>query len=151
MLRRISSAEDGSVSVEAALVVSFVLVPVLLGLWDVAQIGFGQAQVQEALQDAITYVAAGNSSNASGIIAAAQSAYGNSISASTSTACYCVQTGTSSPTTPTSEACGGSCASGGDLEQFMSITVSKTITIPFTVPYLGSSVTVTSTGQVRIG
>jgi hypothetical protein len=149
MPRRISKAEDGSVSVEAALVMSFILVPALLGLWDVAQIGFGQAQVQEALQDAITYVAAGNASNSSGITAAARSAYGTSITVSTSTACYCVQTGTSSPTAPTSVTCGGSCS--GDLEQFMSITAGKTVTIPFTVPYLGSSVTVTSTGQVRTG
>ena len=77
MLRRIARAEEGSVSIEAALVVSFVLLPVLLGLWDVAQIGFGQAQVQEALQDAVTYVAAGNSSNSSGIAAAARAAYGS--------------------------------------------------------------------------
>ncbi len=151
MPRRIARAEEGSVSIEAALVVSFVLLPVLLGLWDVAQIGFGQAQVQEALQDAVTYVAAGNSSNSSGIAAAARAAYGSSIAVSTSTACYCVQTGSSSPTAPTSEACSGSCSSNNDLEQFMSITVSKTITVPFTVPYLGSSVTVTSTGRVRTG
>jgi Flp pilus assembly protein TadG len=151
MLRRIARAQDGSVSVEAALVMSFILAPMLLGLWDVAQIGFGQAQVQEALQDAVTYVAAGNAGNSSGITAAAQSAYGSSISVSTSTVCYCVQTSTSSPTTPTSEACTGSCSSGNDFEQFMSITVTKTVSIPFTVPYLGKSVTVTSTGQVRTG
>jgi Flp pilus assembly protein TadG len=149
MLRRIAKAEDGSISVEAALVTSFVLVPMLLGLWDVAQIGLGQAQVQEALQDAVTYVAAGNASNSSGITAAAQSAYGSSISVSTSTACYCVQTGTSSPTNPTSVSCTGSCS--GDLEQFMSIKVSKTVNVPFAVRYLPSSVTVSSTGQVRTG
>ena len=33
----------------------------------------------------------------------------------------------------------------------MSITVSKTVSIPFTVPYLGNSVTVSSTGKVRTG
>ena len=151
MLRRRSRDKDGSISVEAALVMSFILVPMLLGVWDVAQIGFGQAQVQEALQDAVTYVAAGNAGNSSGITAAAQSAYGTSISVSTSTVCYCVQTGTSTPTTPTSEVCSGSCGGGNDFEQFMSITVSKTVSIPFTVPYLGKSVTVTSTGRVRTG
>ncbi len=149
MLRRISRAEEASVSVEAALVTGFLLVPMLLGLWDVARIGVGQAQVQEALQDAITYVAAGNASNSSGITAAAQSAYGTSIGVSTSTACYCVQTGTSSPTNPTSVSCTGSCS--GDLEQFMSITVSKTVSVPFVVRYLPSSVTVSSTGLVRTG
>jgi Flp pilus assembly protein TadG len=151
MLLRFCRSQSGSVSVETGLVTSFVLVPVMLGLWDVAQIGLGQAQVQEALQDAVTYVAAGNSSNTSGITSAAQAAYGTSMSVSTSTACYCVQTGTSSPTAPTSATCGGSCGSGNDLEQFMNITVSKTVAIPFSVPYLGSTITVKSTGQVRTG
>ncbi len=147
MPRRFSHSLDGSISVEAALIMSFVFVPVLLGLWDVAQIAVGQAQVQEALQDAITYVAAGNSGNSSGITAAAQSAYGTSISVSTSTACYCVSTSSSSA--PSSVSCSGSCS--GDLEQFMSLTVSKTVSIPFTVPYLGHSVTVESSGEVRTG
>lgn len=150
MMHRFTRAKDGSVSVELALVASFLFVPLLLGVWDVAQIAFGQAQVQEALQDAVTYVAAGNTGT-SGITAAAQAAYGSSISVSTSTVCYCVQTGTTNPTAPSSATCGGSCSSGNDLEQFMSITVSKSVSIPFTVPYLGSSVTVSSVGKVRTG
>ncbi len=150
VLRRFSRSEDGSISVEFALLLSFIFVPMLLGIWDVAQIGFGQAQVQEALQDAVTYVAAGNTGS-SGVTSAAHSAYGNSISVSTSTVCYCVKTGTTTPTAPTSATCGGSCTAGNDYEQFMSITVSKTVSIPFTVPYLGNSVTVSSTGKVRTG
>jgi Flp pilus assembly protein TadG len=147
---RFITAKDGSVSVEVALVMSFLFVPMLLGIWDVAQIAFGQAQVQEALQDVVTYVAAGNT-GASGITAAAQSAYGTSVSVSTSTVCYCVQTGSTGPTAPSTTACGGSCSSGNDLEQFMNITVSKAVSIPFTVPYLRNSVTVTSAGKVRTG
>jgi Flp pilus assembly protein TadG len=148
MFDRLAKDKSGSIAVETALVMSFVIVPILLGLWDVAQIGLGQTQVQEALQDAITYVAAGNSSNTSGITSAAQSAYGTSISVSASAVCYCVST--SSVTMPTAVSCTGStCSSGGDFEQFMTITTSKTVAIPFTVPYLGSSVTVTSTATVR--
>jgi Flp pilus assembly protein TadG len=150
MLERFAKNEIGSMAVETALVMSFVLVPMLLGLWDVAQIGLGQTQVQEALQDAVTYVAAGNSSNTSGITSAAQSAYGTSIQVSASAVCYCVQTG--SVAMPTSVSCGsGSCSSGGNFEQFMNITTSKAVAIPFPVPYLGSSVTVTSTATVRTG
>jgi Flp pilus assembly protein TadG len=145
---RLAKNENGSIAVEAALVMSFVVVPLLLGLWDVAQIGLGQAQVQEALQDAITYVAAGNSSNTAGITAAAQSAYGNAISISASAVCYCAKT--TSVAMPTAVSCSsGSCSSGGDFEQFLSITTSKTVLIPFAVPYLGDSVTVTSTAMVR--
>jgi Flp pilus assembly protein TadG len=151
MLQRFSKANAGSISVEAALVMGFILTPLMLGTWDVAQIATGKSQVQEALQDALTYVAAGNASNATGITNAAQTAYGTSISLSTSTVCYCVQTGTTTPTKPTSVSCSGSCGTGNDLEQFMSITASKTVKIPFAVPYLGSTVTVKSTGQVRTG
>jgi Flp pilus assembly protein TadG len=146
---RFAENERGSIAVEAALVMSFVVVPLLLGLWDVAQIGLGQSQVQEALQDAITYVAAGNSSNTAGVAAAAQSAYGNAISVSASAVCYCVKT--TSVAMPTAVSCSSSCSSGGDFEQFMSITTSKTVPIPFAVPYLGDSVTVTSTAMVRTG
>jgi Flp pilus assembly protein TadG len=149
--RNIIQNEDGAVAVEAALVSSFILVPMLLGLWDVAQIGFGQSQAQEALQAAVTYVAAGNAGNSSGITAAAQNAYGTSINVSTSSACYCVPTTSSTPTSPSSIGCTSSCASGNDFEQFMNITISKTVPIPFPVPYLGSSVIVTSTGRVRTG
>jgi Flp pilus assembly protein TadG len=150
MLERFAKNETGSMAVETALVMSFVLVPMVLGLWDVAQIGLGQTQVQEALQDAVTYVAAGNSSNTSGIISAAQSAYGTSIQVSANAVCYCVQTG--SVAMPTSVSCSsGSCSSGGNFEQFMNITTSKTVAIPFAVPYLGNSVTVTSTATVRTG
>jgi Flp pilus assembly protein TadG len=150
MFDRFAQHEGGSIAVETALVMSFVVVPLLLGLWDVAQIGLGQSQVQEALQDAITYVAAGNAGNTAGITSAAQSAYGNAISVSASAVCYCVKT--TSVAMPTAVSCSsGSCSSGGDFEQFMSITTSKTVPIPFAVPYLGDSVTVTSTAMVRTG
>ncbi|HEY1735602.1 MAG TPA: TadE/TadG family type IV pilus assembly protein [Methylovirgula sp.] len=150
MLRRFSRSQEGNISVEFAFLLSFVFVPMLLGIWDVAQIGFGQEQVQEALQDTVTYVAAGNTGS-TGITSAAQAAYGTSISVNTSTVCYCVKTTTTTPTTPSTATCGSSCSSGYDYEQFMNITVSKTVTIPFTVPYLGNSLTVSSNGKVRTG
>jgi Flp pilus assembly protein TadG len=151
MLRRLLSAADGVVAVETALVCSLLLVPMLLGLWDVARIAMSTAELDEALQDAITYVAATNSTSSSAITTAAQAAYGNSISVSSSTVCYCVPTGTSTPTSPSSVSCTGSCSSGNSLEQYVSITVSTTVTIPFSVPYLGSSMALSSTGQVQTG
>jgi Flp pilus assembly protein TadG len=149
-MRRLIRARDGAVAVETALVSSLLLVPLLLGLWDVAQIAMAQAQLDEALQDAITYVAATGSTNSSNITTAGQAAYGSSISVSSSEACYCVQTSTTTPTTPTSVSCTGTCSSG-TMEQFMSITVSTTVTMPFPVPYLGSTVSLSSTGNAQIG
>jgi Flp pilus assembly protein TadG len=151
MLRCLLQDEKGAIAVETSLVTSLILVPMLLGIWDIAQVGFGQAQVQEALQAAVTYVAAGNSGNAAGITSAAQTVYGTSMNVSTNTVCYCVSTTSSSLTTPSTVSCTSSCGSGNDFEQFMTISVSKSVTIPFSVPYLGSSVTVKSSGSVRTG
>jgi Flp pilus assembly protein TadG len=149
-MRRLMRARDGAVAVETALVSSLLLIPLLLGLWDVAQVAMAQAKLDEALQDAITFVAATGSTSSSSITTAGQAAYGSSISVSSSEACYCVQTSTTTPTAPTSISCTGTCSSG-TMEQFMSITVSTTVTIPFPVPYLGSTVSLSSTGNAQIG
>jgi len=150
MFGRFLKSNHGAIAVETALTISFVLVPMTLGLWDAATIAIRKGEVDEALQAAITYVAAGNASNASGIVAAARAAYGSNINVSTSTTCYCVSTSVS-PATPTGISCSGSCASGADLEQFMNISVSSTVAMPVSAPYLGSTVTVTSSAQVRTG
>jgi Flp pilus assembly protein TadG len=149
-VRRLLKAKDGAVAVETALVSSLILVPLLLGLWDVAQIAMAQAQLDEALQDAITYVAATGSTSSSSITTAGQAAYGSAISVSSSQACYCVNTTTTTPTAPTSVSCTGTCSSGS-MEQFMSITVSTTVTMPFPVPYLGSTIALSSSGNAQIG
>jgi Flp pilus assembly protein TadG len=119
-------------------------------VWDLAEIAMAKAQIEEGLQDAVTYIAAGNTDSA-GITAAAQNAYGKSTTVSTSTVCYCVPTGTTTPTAPTSVACGGSCGSGNALQTFMSVTVSASVTLPVPLPYLSSPAPVASTGQVRTG
>jgi Flp pilus assembly protein TadG len=153
VLRALLRRDDGIVAVETALVMSFILVPLLLALWDVAQLALAQAQLDEALQDVLTYVSASNSNagNATGITTAAQAAYGTGISVTTSTVCYCVPTGTATPTSPTSVACAGSCASGNQFEKFLNVTVSASVTIPFPLPYLSSPSTVASSGVVRTG
>jgi Flp pilus assembly protein TadG len=155
MWRRLFRAVDGAVAVETALVSSLILVPLLLGLWDVAQLAMSQAELDEALEDAISYIAgnmaAGTTWTTSGITSAAQASYGSGVGVSSSQVCYCVETGSSTPTAPTSVSCSGSCSSGSTIEQYESITVSMTVSIPFTVSYLGSSVTLSSTGQIQTG
>jgi Flp pilus assembly protein TadG len=153
-LRRLLAASDGVVAIETALVLSLFLVPLLLGIIDVSQIALGKAKVDEALQDAMTYVmSAGSASTNAAITSAAQAANGSGITVSTSTVCYCVSTGSSLPTAPSTATCGHSCSSGFVLQQFMSIAVSNRVTIPFPVPFINltSPMTVTSTGQVRTG
>jgi Flp pilus assembly protein TadG len=138
------------VAVETALVASLILVPLLLGLWDLSQVTTAKVKVEQALQDAITYVAAGNTGS-SGIASAAQAAYGSSIQVSSSTVCYCVGTGSSG--VPSAVSCASSCGSGYDFEQFTQITTSLSVAIPVPVRTLGlgSTLTVTATGSVRTG
>ena len=152
--RRLLRAIDGAVAVETALIFSLFLAPTLLALWDFATVYQGQSKVEEALQNAVTYVTnAGRNATTSGVQTAAQAASGTSISVSTTTSCYCVSTSSSSPTVPTSVSCTGSCSGSNVLQQFMTITTTDSITIPFPVSWisLSSPYTVTATGSVRTG
>jgi Flp pilus assembly protein TadG len=142
------SSGEGVVAVETALVASFILIPCFLGLWDVGQIALGKAQLDEALADTLTYVAAGNAGNSAGITKAAQASYGTAITVVTSAVCYCDNTAATSPTAPSSVSCTGSCSTG-QFEQFLSATVSQSVTLLFSLPYLSSPRTLTATGQVR--
>jgi Flp pilus assembly protein TadG len=146
--RRLWMGGEGVVAVETALVASFILIPCFLGLWDVAQIALGKAQLDEALADTLTYVAAGNAGNSAGITKAAQASYGTAITVVTSAVCYCDNTAATSPTLPSSVSCTGSCTSA-QFEQFLSVTVSQNVTLLFSLPYLTSPRTYTATGQVR--
>jgi Flp pilus assembly protein TadG len=152
-LQRRPTATDGAVAVEAALVLTF-LVPMLLCLWDFSQLYEGQANVDEALQDAVTYVmSAGSNATAAGATSAAQAATGSSITVSTSTACYCVSTSTTAPTMPTSVSCTSSCSGGSVLQYFMKVVTTDSVTIPFPVPWISltSPHTQTATAYVRTG
>jgi Flp pilus assembly protein TadG len=152
-LSKLLADVSGVVSVETALIMSLILLPMLLGLADLAQLAQGKAKVDEALQDALTYISAGNSGNSAGITTAAQAAYGSGISVATSTVCYCVsETTTTQPTMPTTVACTGSCSSSV-LLKFMTVTVSNSINILFPISYmnLSSPRTVSVTGMIRTG
>ena len=148
MTRWLWIADEGVIAVETALVASFILIPCFLGLWDVGQIALGKAQLDEALADTLTYVAAGNAGNSAGITKAAQASYGTAITVATSAVCYCDNTAATSPTAPSSVSCAGTCSSG-QFEQFLSVTVSQSVTLLFSLPYLSSPRTLNATGQVR--
>jgi Flp pilus assembly protein TadG len=153
-LHRLLTAIDGAVAVEAALVLSLFLVPMLLCLWDFSQLYEGQANLDEALQDTVTYVmSTGSNATAAGAISAAQAANGTSITVSTSTVCYCISTSTTVPTMPTSVNCTSSCTGSSVLQQFMKVIATNSVTIPFPVPWikLTSPYTVTATAYVRTG
>jgi Flp pilus assembly protein TadG len=153
-LHRLLAATDGAAAVEAALVLSLFLLPMLLCLWYFSQLYGGQADVDEALQDTVTYVmSAGSNATAAGATSAAQAANSSSITVSTSTVCYCVSTSTTVPTMPTSVGCTSSCTGTFVLQQFMKIVTTNSVTIPFPVSWINltSPYTVTATAYVRTG
>jgi Flp pilus assembly protein TadG len=153
-LDRLLAGNDGAVAVEAALVLSVLLAPMLLCLWDFSQLYQGQANVDEALQDTVTYVmSTGSNATAAGAISAAQAANGNGITVSTSTVCYCVSTSTSAPTMPTSVSCTSSCTGSSVFQKFMKVVATNSVMIPFPVPWikLTSPYTMTATAYVRTG
>ncbi len=154
MLHRLLVAADGAVAVEAALVLSLFLLPMLLCLWDFAQLYEAQANVDEALQDTVTYVMSiGGNATAAGATSAAQAANGSGITVSTSAVCYCVSTSSTVPTMPTSVSCTGSCTGSTVLQKFMKAVVANSVPIPFPVPWINftSPYTVTATAYVRTG
>jgi Flp pilus assembly protein TadG len=153
-VRRLFDATDGNVAVETALVLSLLLVPMLLCLWDFATVYQARADAEEALQDAITYVMnAGATATNAGITSAAQAANGSTVSVSTSTVCYCVSNSTTVPTMPTSVSCTGSCTGSTVLQQFMKVVTTNNVTVPFPVSWLNlpSPYAATATGYGRIG
>jgi Flp pilus assembly protein TadG len=153
-LHRLLAATDGAVAVEAALVLSLFLVPMLLCLWDFSQLYEGQANVDEALQDTVTYVmGTGSNATTAGATSAAQAANGSSITVSNSMVCYCVSTSTTVPTMPASVSCTGSCTGSSVLQRFMKIVTTNSVTIPFPVSWINltSPHTVTATAYVRTG
>ncbi len=126
----------------------------LLCLWDFSQLYQGQANLDEALQDTVTYVmSTGSNATAAGALSAAQAANGNSITVATSTVCYCVATSTTVPTMPTSVGCASSCTGSSVLQKFMKVAATKSVTIPFPVPWINltSPYTLTATAYVRTG
>jgi Flp pilus assembly protein TadG len=153
-LRRLHRCTKAVVAVETALVLSIFLVPMLLCLLDFATLFQGQAAVDEAMQDAMTYVLnVGVKATTAGVQTAAQASTSQTISVSTSTVCYCVSTTSSSPTMPDTVACNSTCGNGYVFQQFMNIVTTGQVAIPMPVPWinLNSPYTATATGMVRTG
>jgi Flp pilus assembly protein TadG len=152
-LHRLRGERRGSVSIEAALVTTVFLVPLLLGSVDFATVLATYFRVHRA-QEAAVFYAWGNGGIASTatIQQAATTAFGTtspSPTVTSSTLYYCVttsqyyQSGMASYTsTPT-------CSSGQQVASYLTVSVSATTSLPVPFPVLPSSFTLTSTGSVR--
>ena len=152
-LRRLRAARAASVSVEAALVMSFVLVPSALGCMDIALALTTRARLDQGLQAAVFYAWANvGSVTASGVQSAAIAGYGTATPRPTATATintYCITPPTGNAQNGTSVPKSG-CPSGELQASYLTITLDASLSLPFTVPELGSTMALSSAGTVRI-
>jgi TadE-like protein len=142
----------GSVSVEAALALGLILVPLLLGVVDLGDSMIVHMRMDRAVQAALFYAWGTSGPSTSAIQSAAESGYGASSPALTATAgfaCYCIApTGTRA--SGTAESCSGTCANGQTLGSWVTVNASASLTLPLPLPGVGSSMALSSTATARI-
>ena len=151
--RRALTDRGGIVSLEAALLVGLVLVPLLGAAADFGLVLAAWAAVTRAEQAALFY-AFSNGVSIGGIESAAQAAYGTLTAAPTVTAgsaCYCLPS--SQPWSRNGAAttsCTGTCAAGDTLTEFLTVSVSAAVTLPLPLPGLASPFPVAATATARL-
>lgn len=141
----------GSASVEAALAVSLLLVPLALGMADIGAILSTSTRLDRALQSAIFHVWANPTSyTGTSISQAASASYGTAaptLSVTSSTSCSCVSSSYSPVATV---ACTGACPTGQTRATYLTIGASTSFTLPAPLPGLPSPSPLSAQGTIRI-
>ncbi|MBV9783503.1 MAG: pilus assembly protein [Acidisphaera sp.] len=152
-LRRWRRDRAGSVTVETAIVVSVILVPLAMGAADFGVIMNTQARLDRALTMAAEYAwNAGSGATVSAIQSAAQTGYGTGAPSLTATAvisCYCVAAN-GTRLNGTAIACTGSCSSPNQLAEYVTLTASTAVTLPAPSPFFHSPDSLSASGVFRI-
>ncbi|MDE2005487.1 MAG: pilus assembly protein [Rhodospirillales bacterium] len=142
----------GAVAVEAAIVLALVLVPVAFGLLDLGEVLTARLRVDRALQAGLFAAWAISGPSAAQITQAATAGAGGGahpVAASASFACYCLAP-TATLATASAAVCSGSCGSGQVLGEWVSLTASASVSLPFPLPGVPGSLTLTASGSSRI-
>ncbi|MBV8915291.1 MAG: hypothetical protein JOZ05_19910 [Acetobacteraceae bacterium] len=141
----------GSASVEAALAVSLVLIPLALGMADVGATLATSSRLDRAIQSAIFHVWANPSSyTAASISQAASASYGTAaptLTVTSSTACSCVAL---SYNPVASVACTDTCPTGQTRATYLTIGASASYTLPAPIPGLTSPWALSVQGTIRL-
>ena len=146
---------SGSISVELALVASLILLPMTLGAVDAAQLAFARGRLDQVLHQAFFYAYANYGAvTATTVQLAAASSYGSG-TAPTVTATitqYCITAATGYPPTGTpTQPSNGSCSiSSQTVESYLSVNASISVTLPFSVAWIGQTITLTASGRARV-
>lgn len=152
-LRRTLADRKGVAAIEAALLGGLLLVPLLAGAADFGLILASWAAATRAEQAGLFY-AFSSGASASGIEGAARAAYGGVAPPPTVTAsstCYCLPSTQSYARNNASPvACTVTCRSGDMMTQFVTVSVSTSVTLPVPLPGIPTSYPVATTATARL-
>jgi hypothetical protein len=159
------SARSASVSVELALIANLVLVPLIIGAVDAAELATIRFRLDETIHEAMFFEwASGGTAATTGCVSgnatscvqnAAAAAYGSTTPAPTisvSVTQYCITPATGYPTsgTPPTPSNGKCTDSSQIIETYMTVTSSVVVTLPFANWFVTSPFTMSVTSTARI-
>lgn len=154
---RLAQQRSAAVSVEAALVISLLLLPLLLGLWDYSVVLAVQARLDTALHAAMDYALAteANATDVAGIAQAADNAYGTAAPAPTigtpTLSYYCVATNPAGTMASGQAAsAGASCGSDQTLATYVTLSLAATVSLPLSIPGLGDTFPLGDDATIRV-
>lgn len=148
------------ISVELAILANFVLLPVVIGATDGAELVAARSRLDQVVHAGLFYAYAYTYTNNTNPTAAnvqtyAAQAYGGSQSPTViaSLTPYCIVPATGYPATgtPPQPNANGTCSSTSQTVQtYLVLTASVAVTLPFNTPWTGKSVTLSASGQARV-
>lgn len=142
----------GVVAIEAAIVLALVLLPVTLGLFDLGAALTTRLRVDRALQAGLFAAWAMTGPSAAALTQAASAGAGsgaNPVSARASFAWFCLSpTGTMASGTAASGT--ATCPDGQVLGEWVRLTASATVALPFPLPGMPSFLPISAAGTSRV-
>ncbi len=153
---RLHQDRRGSAALEAAIVITALLAPLLALLVGVGQAMLTQYRVDRATHAALLYAwgTPATAMTTSNVTAAAQAGYGtgSTMTPTAAISCYCMdQTGTRVSASTTAVSCTGTCSvSGQVLARWVTVTSSASFTPLLKGPWDGKAWTLQNSSTVRI-
>ena len=139
----------GSLSVEAAIIFSLILIPLMLGVWEGSRLILLRGTLDDAVQSASYFVAqaGSNTPTSAAVTSAARQAVGlPDLAVAVADVCVCSDQNGSSITT---RACTASCTGGKIASQHLQITVDRSITAAFPYPFVPQTFALSASATVR--
>ena len=147
----------GTATIEAAMALAFIIVPLCLGTADLALAVTTANRIDRALEAALFYLWANpGNATAGGVQSAAAASWGGNtppLTVGMSIACSCVSGGYQPAGSVACPAAGGtgagSCPAGQTLATYATVTAATTVTLPFPLPGMPSAYAPSVSATVR--